>query len=337
MIVVLNTGVSQRNVDMIASKIVELGFKPHISRGESKTIIGMIGDRAERFKEIIEAMDGVDFVREVEKPYKLASREFKKENSLININGVQVGGDEIVVMAGPSVVESEEMLESIAEKVKGAGAKILKGFVFRGQGSPFSHHGLGDEAIGSLLAVKKKTGLLIVTEVASKEHIEKFCEYVDIIQLGANNIQNFELLKEIGKCRKPVILERGIQTTINEFLMSAEYVLSGGNNNVILCERGIRTFENMTKFTLDISSVAIIKRLSHLPVIVDPSRSTGVSHYTKAMSMAAVAVGADGLMIEVHPSAKDTLSDSSGSLLPDEFTHLMDELKQLAGAVGRQI
>ncbi|MCK4532398.1 3-deoxy-7-phosphoheptulonate synthase, partial [bacterium] len=283
------------------------------------------------------SMEIVDFITPISKPYKLASREFKKEDTVINVNGIKIGGKQIVVMAGPCSVEKKDLLIKIAREIKKAGAGILRGGAFKPRTSPYSFQGLGEKGLKYLAAAKKMTGLPIVTEAMTIEQVKLVEKYSDIIQIGARNVQNFDLLKAVGKSRKPVLLKRGIATTVKEFLMSAEYIMSQGNCKIILCERGIRTFEQSTRFTMDLNAVPVIKRLSHLPIIIDPSHGTGVRDYVAPLSKAAIAVGADGLMIEVHSKPEEALSDGPQSLLPEDFSSLMEDLKKVAYAVGRDI
>ncbi|HCJ67399.1 MAG TPA: 3-deoxy-7-phosphoheptulonate synthase [Elusimicrobia bacterium] len=337
MILTLRDGVSKKEVEKILKKIRELGFTPHISKGKEKTIIGVIGENAILAREIFEAMETVEFITPISRPYKLASREFKKENTVIEVNGVKIGGKEIVVMAGPCAVEKKDLLVEIAQEIKKAGAKILRGGAFKPRTSPYTFQGLGKKGLEYLLEAKKKTGLPIVTEAMQNNQVELVSHYADIIQIGARNIQNFDLLKEVGKNKKPVLLKRGMATTVKEFLMSAEYIMSQGNYKVILCERGIRTFEEATRFTLDLNAVPVLKHFTHLPVIVDPSHGVGIREHIPAMSKAAIACGADGLLIEVHPKPEEALSDGPQSLLPEQFVQLMRELKQVAQAVGRNL
>lgn len=337
MILTLRDGVSKKEMEKILKKIRELGFTPHISKGKEKTIIGVIGENAILAREIFEAMETVEFVTPISKPYKLASREFKKENTVIEINGIKIGSKEIVVMAGPCAVEKKDLLLGIAQEVKKAGAKILRGGAFKPRTSPYSFQGLGKKGLVYLLEAKKKTGLPIVTEAMQIDQVELVSRYADIIQIGARNIQNFDLLKEVGKKKKPVLLKRGMATTVKEFLMSAEYIMSQGNYKVILCERGIRTFEEATRFTLDLNAIPVLKHWTHLPVIVDPSHGVGIREHIPAMAKAAIACGADGLLIEVHPKPEEALSDGPQSLLPLQFGQLMQELKPLVKAIGREI
>ncbi|MBU0683012.1 MAG: 3-deoxy-7-phosphoheptulonate synthase, partial [Candidatus Omnitrophica bacterium] len=316
--------------------IEKLGLKPWISEGVERSIIGVIGEEDLLRTLPLEGFPGVEKVMTILKPYKLASLDYKKEPTKVNLGkGVVIGGKQVVVMAGPCSVETREMLLDVAVKVKKAGALMLRGGAFKPRTSPYSFQGLGEEGLKYLAEARDKTGLLIVTELMDIRTLELVMKYSDVIQIGARNMQNFDLLKEVGKTQKPVLLKRGIANTIKEFLMSAEYILAGGNSNVILCERGIRTFENFTRFTLDINAVPAIKSLTHLPIIVDPSHGTGRWGMVNTISRAAVAAGADGLMIEVHPNPEDAFSDGDQSLLPETFTKLMKDVSKVARAVGR--
>jgi len=337
MIITLKTGASPKEIQTVIRKIKSLGYTPHISRGVDKTIIGMIGERAEKFREIFEAMEIVDHISEIEKPYKLASREFKKENTIIKVNGVEIGAKKITVIAGPCAIEKKDRLMEIARVVKSAGAKGIRGGAFKPRTSPYAFQGMGEAGLKILSETKKATGLITVTEAMNISQIPLVAKYADIIQIGARNIQNYDLLKSVGKISKPVLLKRGMATTIKELLLSAEYIMAGGNHKVILCERGIRTFEDATRFTLDLNAIPVLKKLSHLPVFVDPSHGIGIREHVPAMAKAAVAAGADGILLEVHPKPEEALSDGPQSLLPEQFIRLMDELKILARAIGREI
>ena len=338
MILILKKGVAEKEYNHILDKIKELGFTPHISKGVKKTIVGMIGEQAERYREVFESMPGIESVTDIEKPFKLASREFKEESTVVNVgNGVQVGAKEIVVMAGPCAVENRELLIKIAKFVKRAGAKVLRGGAFKPRTSPYSFQGLGEEGLKYLAESGKESGLVVVTEVMAPDQVEVVSKYADVLQIGTRNIQNYDLLKEVGRNKKPVLLKRGMATTVKEWLMSAEYILSQGNYDIILCERGIRTFEDSTRYTLDLNAVPIVKKYSHLPVIVDPSHGVGVREHIPTMAKAAVAAGCDGLLIEVHPNPEEALSDGPQSLLFEQFEKLMLELKPVAEAVGRRI
>lgn len=337
MFITLKPGTTKQGIDHVIAKIKELGFTPHASQGKERTVIGVIGENAILARDIFEAMFTVESITPITKPYKLVSREFKKENTVIKIGQVEIGGDKLVVMAGPCSVERKDLLIDIAKKVEKAGAVILRGGAFKPRTSPYAFQGLGEKGLKFLAEARKITGLLIVTEVMDTRQVELIDKYADILQIGARNMQNFDLLKEVGQSKKAVMLKRGMSSTIKELLMSAEYILSRGNYNVMFCERGIRTFEDATRFTLDLNAVPVIKELSHLPVIVDPSHGTGVRKYVASMAKAAVACGADGLMIEVHSEPEKAFSDGSQSLLPPDFTKMMTELKAVAKAVGRTI
>lgn len=338
MIIVLKPDTTKDQIKHITDKIKKLGLKPWISKGQERTIIGVIGAEDTVRLAPLEVFPGVEKVLTILKPYKLVSRDFKKENSILDLGGgVKIGGKEIVVMAGPCSVEKEDLLIDIAKKVKAAGAKVLRGGAFKPRTSPYSFQGLGEEGLKYLKEAKDETGLLIVTELMDLRDLELVEKYADIIQIGARNMQNFDLLKEVGRSKKPVLLKRGMSSTIKEFLMSAEYILSEGNFNVILCERGIRTFEEATRFTLDISAIPLIKNLSHLPCIVDPSHATGKWGLVSPCSKAAVAAGSDGLLIEVHPNPEAAMSDGAQSLYPENFSILMRDLEKIAEVVGRTI
>ncbi len=338
MIIVLKPDATKEQIKHIVDKIKKMGLKPWVSKGVERSIVGVIGTEDAIRLEPLEVFPGVEKVMPILKPYKLVSRDFKKENTVISFdNGVKIGAEEIVVMAGPCSVEKEELLVDIAKKVKAAGAKVLRGGAFKPRTSPYSFQGLGEEGLKFLKTAKDETGLLIITELMDLRNLELVEKYADIIQIGARNMQNFDLLKEVGKAKKPVLLKRGMSNTIKEFLMSAEYILAEGNFNVILCERGIRTFEEATRFTLDISAIPIVKNLSHLPCVADPSHATGKWGLVLPCAKAAVAAGADGLLIEVHPNPEEALSDGAQSLYPEKFEELMDGLGNIAEAVGRRI
>ncbi|HDM37647.1 MAG TPA: 3-deoxy-7-phosphoheptulonate synthase [Candidatus Omnitrophica bacterium] len=337
MIIVLKPDATDKQIRHIQERIKKLGLKTMVSKGIERTIIGVIGEEDIVRVQPLEAIEGVEKVMPVLKPYKLASREFREESSIIDISGVRVGGEEIVVMAGPCAVESLDQLKRIAKLVKKSGAKILRGGAFKPRTSPYSFQGLGEEGLKYLKEVSKETGLPVVTEVMDPRKVKLVDKYADAFQIGARNMQNFDLLKEVGKTKRPVILKRGMSATIKELLMSAEYILSGGNFNVILCERGIRTFEEATRNTLDLSAIPVIKKLSHLPVIVDPSHATGRWEFVPSMAAAAVASGCDGLLIEVHYKPEEALSDGIQSLKPDKFDELMSALRKVSRAIGRNI
>ena len=333
----MNGKTDDADVEKVIHKLYEMGHKVHISRGERRIVLGVIGDVENLASVPFYAFNGVEEIIRIVKPYKLASREFKDFDTIIKVKDVIIGGKEVVVMAGPCVVESEKQIFETARQVKALGAKILRGGAFKPRTSPYSFQGLGEEGLKLLTQAGEETGLAVVTEVMSVNQIELVGKYTDIFQVGARNMQNFVLLKELGKTKKPILLKRGLSATIEELLLSAEYILSQGNYEVILCERGIRTFENYTRNTLDLSAVPVLKRLSHLPIIVDPSHATGRWRLVSPMAKAAIAVGADGLLIEVHPDPRSSLSDGAQTLRLDTFTQLMKELSPIAQAVGREL
>ncbi len=337
MIIVLKPEATQKQVDHIVERVKALGLKPMVSKGVERTIIGVIGEEDILRVQPLEVFPGVEKVMSILAPYKLVSREFKKEDTVIDVGGVKVGGKKLVAIAGPCSVENYDLLLSIAKEVKKAGATMLRGGAFKPRTSPYAFQGLGEEGLKYLYDVGKKTGLKVVTELMDVRDITLLERYADVIQIGARNMQNFNLLKEVGLTKKPVLLKRGMMSTVKELLMSAEYILSNGNFNVILCERGIRTFEEATRFTLDISAVPVIKNLSHLPVIVDPSHSAGKWGLVAPLAKAGIAAGADGLIIEVHTKPEEAKSDGAQSLIPKNFAKLMEELKPLSKAVGREI
>ena len=338
MIIVLKPNATKKQIAHLLDRIKGLGLKPMVSKGTQRTIIGVIGPEDLIRVQPLEVIPGVEKVLPVLKPYKLVSREFKPESSIVDAGGgVRLGGKELVVMAGPCSVENREMLFETARAVRRAGAQVLRGGAFKPRSSPYSFQGLGEEGLKFLREAARATGMRVVTELLDTREIRLVEQYADIIQIGARNMQNFELLKEVGQSRKPVLLKRGLSATITEFLLAAEYILSQGNFNVILCERGIRTFETLTRFTLDLSAVPAIKKLSHLPVVVDPSHGTGSWELVAPMAKAAVAAGADGLILEVHPNPEIALSDGPQSLLPKKFAALIKELRKVAQAVGRSL
>jgi len=337
MIIVLKPEASEREIDHVLDRLRELGLKSHISTGEERTIIGVIGDDRILQNQPLTAFPGVESVTPILAPWKLVSREFKRDNTVIDIGGVKIGGKKLAIMAGPCAVEKIEVTAGIAHDVKASGAGILRGGAYKPRTSPYSFQGVGREGLDYLLEAKRQTGLPIVSEILDTRDIELFLQKVDIIQIGARNMQNFELLKEVGAYDKPVLLKRGLSSTIKEFLLSAEYIMSRGNRNVILCERGIRTFETQYRNTLDLAAVPSLKELSHLPVIVDPSHATGKWQLGAPMAKAAVAAGADGLLIEVHSNPECALCDGEESIKPTKFKELMHDLKKIAEAVGREI
>ena len=333
----MNSKTGDADVEKVIQKLHEMGHKVHISRGERRIILGVIGDVENLASVPFYAFKGVEEIIRIMKPYKLASREFKDFDTIIKVKDITIGGKEVIVMAGPCVVENEKQIFETAQQVKAAGAKILRGGAFKPRTSPYSFQGLGEEGLKLLAQAGEETGLAVVTEVMSVNQIELVGKYTDIFQVGARNMQNFVLLKELGKTKKPILLKRGMSATIEELLLSAEYILTQGNYEVILCERGIRTFENYTRNTLDLSAIPALKKLSHLPIIVDPSHATGRWRLVSPMAKAAIAVGADGLLIEVHPDPKSALSDGAQTLRLDTFTQLMKELSPIVRAVGREL
>jgi 3-deoxy-7-phosphoheptulonate synthase len=337
MIVVMSYQAASAQVEAVISRLSKAGFQIHLSQGVARTIIGVIGDHAEaRLADMaIEAMEGVEKILQVQRPFQLAGREFKPENTIIKVKGIEIGGKAVHVAAGPCAVESKEQLMECAHRVKEAGATLLRGGAFKPRTSPYTFQGLEEKALQLLAEAGAETGLLVVSEVMDTHTLELAKDYVDIFQVGARNMQNFRLLRELGKSDKPVLLKRGPSATIEEWILAAEYILSGGNYNVILCERGIRTFETYTRNTLDLNAVPAAKNLSHLPVMVDPSHGTGRWKLVMPMAKAALAAGSDGLLIEVHPNPAEALSDGPQSLTPDNFAILMRELGQLAPALGR--
>lgn len=339
-IIVLKPGASEDAVRHLVKKLESKGLRANVSRGTERTIVGVIGDTSkvtEEEEDAIRVMTGVEEVMRIIKPYKLASREFRSENTVIDISGKLVGGKRIPVIAGPCSVENQEMMINVAVEVKKAGASFIRGGAYKPRTSPYAFQGLGEEGLKYLADAREKTGLPIVTEIMDPRDLDVMVKYADVIQIGARNMQNFRLLLEVGSVNKPVLLKRGLSSTIKEWLMSAEYIMSKGNHQVILCERGIRTFETATRNTLDLSAVPVLKQLTHLPVIVDPSHGVGKWDLVAPMSKAAVAAGADGLLIEVHPNPEDAMSDGEQSLKPDDFKKLMDELRPIAAAVGREM
>ncbi|CBE70039.1 MAG: 3-deoxy-7-phosphoheptulonate synthase [Candidatus Methylomirabilis oxygeniifera] len=338
MIIVMKTGASESQIRDVIRRIEELGYQAHIIEGAQRTVIGAVGDeRGKDRLQSLEVMPGVDTVVPILQPFKLASREVKGGKSIVRVGDLEIGGPAIVVMAGPCSVESETQMVQTAQAVKAAGATVLRGGAFKPRTSPYAFQGLAEEGLKYLDAARAATGLKIITEVVNPMDVELVAEYADILQIGARNVQNFALLKRAGEVGKPVLLKRGMATTIKEFLMAAEYILSEGNYNVALCERGIRTFETATRFTLDLSAVPVLNKLTHLPVVIDPSHGTGHWEYVASMAKASVACGADGLLIEVHPTPETAQSDGLQSLKLTTFQQLMDELRPIALAVGRRI
>lgn len=339
-IIVLKPDISEEQIEKIIKKLELKGLKPHISKGTERTIIGVIGDTSkitEDEENAIRAIPGVEDVLRILKPYKLASRDFKKTDTIIKVDNLEIGSTKVHVAAGPCAVENRITLMNIAEKIKSAGATFLRGGAFKPRTSPYSFQGLGVEGLKYLAEAKEKTGLPIISEIMDPRDIDVMIQYVDILQIGTRNMQNFKLLMEVGSVDKPVLLKRGMSATIKELLMAAEYILSRGNEKVILCERGIRTFETATRNTLDLSAVPLLKSLSHLPVAVDPSHGVGKRDLVIPMAAAAVAAGADMLLVEVHVNPEEALSDGEQSLTPEQFKDLMKRVKAVAEAVGREV
>jgi 3-deoxy-7-phosphoheptulonate synthase len=328
---------SDTQIQNVIAKLMEMGFDVHRSTGALRTVLGAVGGSRQFDTALLEVLDGVQEVHRITEPYKLASRTFKPDNTVITLDDVRIGGDEVIVMAGPCSAESEEQVEASAAAVKRAGAKVLRGGAFKPRSSPYSFQGMGEEGLRLLRAAADRHNLKLITEVMDLSQIELIEKYAHILQVGARNMQNFTLLRELGKSRTPVMVKRGISATIEEWLLSAEYVLAGGNPNVMLCERGIRTFETTTRNTFDISAIPVVQQLSHLPVIADPSHGTGRRDKVAPMARAAVAAGCDGLIIEVHHDPDHALSDGAQSLLPQQFDRLMAELRIIAPAIGRSI
>ncbi|MDD2554653.1 MAG: 3-deoxy-7-phosphoheptulonate synthase [Desulfotomaculaceae bacterium] len=337
MIVVMSHRAGDGEIEEVRIRLEKSGFQIHLSRGVERTIIGAIGDRNILCDINLESMPGVEKVVPVLQPYKLASRAFQEENTVVRAGHLEIGGDTIQVMAGPCAVESREQLMQAARLVRDAGGAILRGGAFKPRTSPYSFQGLEEEGLKYLAEAREETGLLIVTEVMDVRDVSMVAHYADILQIGARNMQNYFLLREVAKIDKPVVLKRGPSGTIEEWLMAAEYIMSGGNYNVILCERGIRSFENYTRNTLDLTAVPVVKHLSHLPVIVDPSHAIGMWRFVPAMARAAIAAGADGLIVEMHPNPAEALCDGPQSLTPEHFKEMMDDLKKVAVLMGRKM
>ena len=337
MVVVMQERATDDQVQKVIAQLVEMGFDVHRSTGALRTVLGAVGGNRQFDPRLLEVLDGVQEVLRITEPYKLASRTFKPENSIVNVGDVRIGGDEVIVMAGPCSAESEEQVEAAAAAVKRAGAKILRGGAFKPRSSPYSFQGLGEEGLRLLRAAADRHNLKLISEVMDLSQIEMIEKYADILQVGARNMQNFTLLRELGRTRAPIMLKRGISATIEEWLLSAEYILAGGNMSVMLCERGIRTFESYTRNTLDVSAIPVIHKLSHLPIIADPSHGSGRRDMVASMARAAGAAGADGLIIEVHTDPDHALSDGAQSLFPNQFDRLMAELRIIAPAIGRGI
>ena len=337
MIIVMNPKCSEKEITDVKNELNRQGLGVHLSQGETFCIVGIVGDTRRIDSDSLLTFDGVDKVLKVEEPFKKANRLFKPEDTIINVNGTLVGGNNLGIMAGPCSVESEEQIIEIAKSVKKSGANFLRGGAFKPRTSPYSFQGLELEGLRLLKRAKEETGLSIVTEIMSTDYIDEFVRDVDVIQVGARNMQNFDLLKQLGKTNKPILLKRGLSSTIEEWLMSAEYIMAGGNENVILCERGIRTYEGYTRNTLDLSAIPVIKKLSHLPVIVDPSHASGYWYLVEPLAKAAIAAGADGLMIEVHNDPQHALSDGQQSVKPELFDKIMKKVKVLAEMEGKTL
>ena len=334
MIIVMSHQALPAQVDAVVEKIGELGLTPEVSRGEDRAVIGVIGGNAYAYREAFAHLPGIQEIVQITKPYKLASREWQPRDTVIDVGGVKIGGEEVVMMAGPCSIEGVEMLMETARHVAKQGAKILRGGAFKPRTSPYSFQGLGEDGLKMLAAARDETGLKVITEVVTPGDVELVVRYADILQIGTRNMQNYALLQEAGRAGHPVMLKRGMSSTVEEWLLAAEYLLSQGNRNVMLCERGIRTFETATRFTLDINIVPLVRELSHLPVIVDPSQGTGRWSLVSPLSLAAVAAGANGLIVEVHPHPDDALSDGAQSLDFSTFDRLMANLKRLTGALS---
>ena len=335
MIVVMQQGASPAQIDHVIERIKSLGLAVHLSRGEYRTVIGAIGDKRPEHQSILEAIDGVEQVVPIMKPFKLASREFHHADSVVDVGGVKLGGGPVALIAGPCAIENRESLRAVAGNVRAAGAAILRGGAFKPRTSPYSFQGLGEEGLKLLREVGDEFKLPVVTEVVAVAEVPIVERYADMLQIGARNVQNFHLLSEVGKTRKPVFLKRGFATTVREYLMSAEYILSQGNTQVVLCERGIKTFETELRFTFDVSAVPVLKQNTHLPVFVDPSHASGHRQYVLPLALAGVAAGADGVMVEVHHCPEEAMCDGPQSLLPDMFVNLSKQVAAVAAALGR--
>lgn len=336
MVVVMEENASEDNTQRVIAKLTEMNFDVHRSTGVNQTVLGAVGDKRGLDTRVLEVMPDVYKVIRITEPFKLTSRTFQPQNTIVKIKNIAIGGKKLVMMAGPCSVESRDQIREIAAIVKKAGAKVLRGGAFKPRTSPYSFQGLGEGGLKFLCEAANENGMVSVSEVMENAHIPLLLEYVDILQVGARNMQNFALLRELGKIRKPILLKRGLSATIEEMLMAAEYIMAGGNYDVILCERGIRTFEKYTRNTLDISAIPVVKKLSHLPIIADPSHATGIRDKVPPLARAAIAAGTDGLLVEVHQKPEEALSDGAQSLYPQQFERLMDELKIIAQAVGKE-
>ena len=336
MMIIMNVEATQEQISAVVTKIENSGFKSHLSRGEERTIIGVVGDHPYETREQFVYMPGIDRIVPISRPFKIASREFISQNSVFPLDGIQVGGDEVVIMAGPCAVENRTQLLETAQAIKEAGAQVLRGGAFKPRSSPYSFQGLGEEGLEILAEARQLTGLPVVTEVMAPEQVSLVASYADVLQIGARNMQNFSLLHAAGESQHPILLKRGNSATIEELLMAAEYILSHGNRRVMLCERGIRTFETSTRNTTDINAIPVLKSLTHLPVILDPSHSTGRWDLVNPVALAGIAAGADGLIIEVHTHPEDALSDGGQSLKPERFAALVKQARTIARDVGRK-
>ena len=335
MIIVMRAGASREEIDNVVVRVERDGFKAHLSAGAERTIIGLIGDDRPLDKQLYEVLPGVEKAMAVLKPFKLASREFSAADTLVTVKGVSIGGTQVVLMAGPCAVESRGQLLETAHAVKAAGAQMLRGGAFKPRSSPYSFQGLGEDALKILAEAREQTGLPVITEIMTPEHLPMVCDYVDMLQIGARNMQNYELLKGVGRTTLPVLLKRGLMATMEELLMSAEYILAAGNRQVVLCERGIRTFEKYTRNTTDINAIPVLKHLTHLPVLLDPSHGVGATRYVLPVARAGIAAGADGLLVEVHCNPEEALSDGGQSLRPDQYSELVRQVRVIARAVER--
>ena len=335
MIIVMRAGASREEIDNVVVRVERDGFKAHLSAGAERTIIGLIGDDRPLDKQLYEVLPGVEKAMAVLKPFKLASREFSAADTLVTVKGVSIGGTQVVLMAGPCAVESRGQLLETAHAVKAAGAQMLRGGAFKPRSSPYSFQGLGEDALKILAEAREQTGLPVITEIMTPEHLPMVCDYVDMLQIGARNMQNYELLKGVGRTTLPVLLKRGLMATMEELLMSAEYILAAGNRQVVLCERGIRTYEKYTRNTTDINAIPVLKHLTHLPVMLDPSHGVGATRYVLPVARAGIAAGADGLLVEVHCNPEEALSDGGQSLRPDQNSELVRQVRVIARAVER--
>lgn len=337
MIIVMSPSATKENIERVKQKLAQLGLRAHLSEGEDRTIVGVIGDKKSIANLQMNMMEGVEKTVRITEKYKLVSRDFHPNDTVVDVGGVRIGGGHLVVMAGPCAVESEEQLREAAHEVRSGGAEFLRGGAFKPRTSPYDFQGLAEKGLKMLRDAADAEGLKVITEIVDRDDIDIIGEYADVFQVGARNMQNFQLLKALGKTKKPVLLKRGLSATISEWLNAAEYIMDGGNEAVILCERGIRTYETFTRNTLDLSAVAAVKELSHLPIVVDPSHGTGRWQMVRPMARAAVAAGADGLIIEVHPHPEVALSDGDQSLTPKNFVRLMSEIRGIAELMGKTV